>query len=148
MSRRRSYRDLVEAELETMPLMGLFVVLIPMLLLSAVFLQISVIDLNLPEEAAAELDRQREELALTVEIGEEAFLVSAKGFESLTIPRTGEDAGVRLLDELRGIHAQHPGNQAVTIVSRPHTRYEDIILVMDLSREAGLPHASLLGKEL
>jgi len=148
MSRRRTYRDLIETELETMPLMGLFVVLIPMLLLSAVFLQISVIDLNLPEETAAELDRQREQLALTVEIGDEAFIVSAKGVGSRTIPRDGEDARDRLLGELAGIHENHPRNRAVTIVSRPETRYEDIILVMDVSREAGLPHASLLGKEL
>jgi biopolymer transport protein ExbD len=148
MSRRRSYRNLIETELETMPLMGLFVVLIPMLLLSAVFLQISVIDLNLPEEAAAELDRQRKQLALTVEIADEAFIVSAKGVGSRTIPRAGEDARERLLGELAGIHEKHPQNQAVTIVSRARTRYEDIILVMDVSREAGLPHASLLGKEL
>jgi biopolymer transport protein ExbD len=148
MSRRRSYRALIEAELETMPLMGLFVVLIPMLLLSAVFLQISVIDLNLPAEEAAAQERQREQFALTVEIAEEAFIVSARGMESRTIPRDGEGARERLLGELSGIRDRNPANEAVTILSRPLTRYEDIILVMDVSREAGLPHASLQGKDL
>jgi hypothetical protein len=83
-----------------------------------------------------------------VEIAEEAFIVSARGMESRTIPRDGEGARERLLGELSGIRDRNPANQAVTILSRPRTRYEDIILVMDVSREAGLPHASLQGKDL
>jgi biopolymer transport protein ExbD len=43
--------------------------------------------------------------------------------------------------------AQHPENEEIMIISQPHTRYEDIIAVMDVSREAGLPSVSLLGAQ-
>ena len=39
---------------------------------------------------------------------------------------------------------QYPDNRDVMIVSQSDTRYEDIVRVMDISREAGLPGSSLL----
>jgi biopolymer transport protein ExbD len=33
------------------------------------------------------------------------------------------------------------------IISEPQTRYEDIVLVMDISREAGMGAVSLLGSQ-
>ena len=44
----RSFRAHVEDDLEIMPLMNLFVALIPMLLISAVFLNVTVIDMKAP----------------------------------------------------------------------------------------------------
>ncbi len=46
----RSFRELVEKDLDIMPLMNLFVALIPMLLISAVFLNVTVIEMDAPPE--------------------------------------------------------------------------------------------------
>lgn len=135
-------RRFVEGELDTLPMMGLFVVLIPMLLLSAVFLEISVIDMDVPTEAQ---EAAAEALGLSVHLNASHFVVEARGFRTRSIPRDTDDAETALRDALVAIAADRPENRAVTIVSQPETRYEEIIWVMDLTREVGLPQVSLSG---
>jgi biopolymer transport protein ExbD len=141
---RRSHRDVIEAELDTLPLMGLFVVLIPMLLLSAVFLEISVIDMGLPgdDDSAPTPDLY----AVSVRIGEEQYTISEQGRTTAVVDRTQPDALLRLTEELRAVRTRRPDQEALTIVSPATTRYEDIINVMDVSRDAGLPQVSLSGE--
>lgn len=143
-SRRKTYRKLVETELETLPLMGLFVVLIPMLLLSAVFLQVTVIPVPLPEDDAAQV-QEAETFSVSVRILDDRFQVEAKGEPARTIARNGA-ALATLSQELLAVVSEHPDNHAVTIISEATTRYEDIVDVMDVSREAGLPQVALAGE--
>ena len=142
--RRRSYRNVIQAELDTLPLMGLFVVLIPMLLLSAVFLEISVIDMYLPNDSSQE--EKQDEFTISVRIHDDQYVVAAKGFAERVVSRGDDEAIDNLHRELYAIASTRPENRAVTIISEPATRYEDIITVMDVSRDAGLPQASLLGE--
>ena len=60
--RQRSLGEHVEGDLEILPLMNLFVVLIPMLLISAVFVHLTVIRMNLPSDDASATPPQRERL--------------------------------------------------------------------------------------
>lgn len=188
MARRRlrRFREIVESDLEILPLMNLFVVLIPMLLLSAVFLELSVIHMAAPgTDEQAEVEKEPFDLA--VHISETSWEIRARDIETRVISRT--EAGVeevqgsggavadgagpgalkdegpaaksiagsdvmtsaidiatavgRLQAALIEIAVDHPDNKAVRIVSQPDTIYEDIIEVMDASRAAGLPEASL-----
>jgi len=66
--KRRRSREIVAADIEVMPLMNLFIVLIPLLLLSAVFIEVSVIDMALPSSAEA-ANAEDARLDLTVRIG-------------------------------------------------------------------------------
>ncbi len=148
-STRRGYRKIIQDDLEIMPLMNLFVAMIPMLLISAVFLNVTVIDMAVPPEVI-EPDGgrdQAENLALAVTIKGEYFVVEGHGISKRVIARSDADAGVQLADALADIAARHPGNQEIMIISEPHTHYGDIIAVMDISREAGLPSVSLLGAD-
>lgn len=143
--RIRKMRELVEADLEILPLMNLFVVLIPMLLLSAAFLQLAVINMAAPggDEAMAE---PIESLDLAVHILPQGYAVEGNGIERTEIARSGRDDGQateQLAALLTSIAQEHPTNRAVRIVSLPATQYDEIIAVMDRSREAGLPEASL-----
>jgi biopolymer transport protein ExbD len=145
LRKKRGYRQVIESDLDTLPLMGLFVVLIPMLLLSAVFLEISVIDLHIPDDD--EIQSENKDLfSISVRIGEEQYVVEAKGYPQRVISRDGEESVTNLLAQLADISARHPDHHSITIISRSTTRYEDIITVMDVSRDAGLPHASLIGE--
>jgi biopolymer transport protein ExbD len=141
---RRSHREVIEAELDTLPLMGLFVVLIPMLLLSAVFLEISVIDMGLPGDDDA--TPVPDAYAISIRIGEDQYTISEQGRPAAVVDRTRPDALVRLTEELRAVRSRRPDHDALTIVSPARTRYEDIINVMDVSRDAGLPQVSLSGE--
>ena len=143
----RSFRSLIEADIEILPLMNLFIVLIPMLLLSAVFIEVSVVDMALPGEASAEdLEKPKKEpLNLSVLIARDLYLIQGNGITARTIERTGESADVSLMDALTSIVGTHPEETSVRILSTPQTKYGEIIAVMDISRDAGLPNAGLAG---
>ncbi len=151
--RRRRSREIVAADIEVLPLMNLFIVLIPLLLLSAVFIEVSVIDMALPTAAeAASANEAR--LDLTVRIGEHAYRVEGNGIEAHEVARRADAAGVYAPDTatrdwltavLGEAVAAFPEQKDVRIVSGPHVRYEEIVAVMDAARAAGLPFASLAG---
>jgi biopolymer transport protein ExbD len=143
---RRNYRKMAEGELDLLPMMNVFIVLIPMLLTSAVFLKVTVIDTNGPS-AAAPASSPEENLSLAITIKDDYFVVEGKGIESRVIARKDADASSKLAAALADVVVQHPDNQDVIIISEPKTRYQDIIAVMDISRASGLPSASLLGAQ-
>jgi len=144
MARTKGHRHLIEADLETLPLMGLFVVLIPMLLLSAVFLEITVVNMSLPGDEA-DAEPAPDPWVVSVRIRTDAYLVEAPGTAARSIPRDDPAARASLVEALRSLREGRPDEHAVHIFSGPEVRYEEIILVMDLSREAGLTQAALVG---
>ncbi len=143
----RSFRELVENDLDIMPLMNLFVALIPMLLISAVFLNVTVIEMDAPPEGVAAESEQKitEPLHLAVTIREDYFVVEGNKLKKSVIDRSGDDPEEALSVALTAVVAAHPDNRDVMIISEAETRYNDIISVMDITRAAGLPSASLLG---
>lgn len=146
----RSFRSLIEADIEILPLMNLFIVLIPMLLLSAVFIEVSTVDMALPGEANdEELDKPKEDpLNLSVLIAPDAYVVEGRGMRARRISRATDDAHLALGEAIAEIARAHPDEKNVRILSMPTTRYGEIIAVMDISREAGLPNAGLAGADL
>lgn len=144
-SRRRGYREMVEGDLEIMPLMNLFVALIPMLLISAVFLNVTVIDMHLPTDASAAQLRAKQALQLSVAIHDGSFVVEGRNLKRRVVDRDLEDPDAELALVLQTIKTEHPENQDIMIISEPQTLYDVIIQVMDISREAGLSGVSLLG---
>src|SRR5262249_34184926 len=79
--RRRGRRHgLGSTELELLPMLNVFIAIIPLLLMSAAFVQVSVIQASLPAEAAAPVDTHADvALDLTVTIHEDAYIVEAAG---------------------------------------------------------------------
>ena len=138
----RRFRKIVESDLQILPMMNLFVVLIPMLLLSAVFLEIAVVRMELPVDEA-DADSAEETLDLAIRIESSRYLIQGRTLAETQVPRDGEGDRDALTEALRGVAAAHPQNKAVRIVSRPTTQYEEIIQVMDASRDAGMPLVSL-----
>lgn len=144
---RRGYRSNIEHDLEIMPLMNLFVAMIPMLLISAVFLNVTVIDMKAPADADAKSMTPKVNLALAITIKDAYYVVEGKGIDKRVIKRANDDSDVALGNALAAIVERYPDNQDVMIISQPHTNYGDIVAVMDISREAGLPAVSLLGAD-
>lgn len=144
--RRHSSRELIAADLDIMPLMNLFVVLIPMLLLSAVFVELSVLDMHLPS-ADDNVNPNDEDLSLSVRIEDDRYVVEGRQLKTRSIARGGEDAEDRLRATLADIRSQRSKEPSLTILSESETHYQDIITVMDIGREAGLGAVSLMGAE-
>jgi len=137
-----------EGELDLLPMMNVFIVLIPMLLTSAVFLKVAVIDPNVPSATGTAPADAGASLSLAITIKDDYFVVEGKGIASRVIARADADASARLAAALADVELSHPDNQDVIIISQPKTRYQDIIAVMDVARASGLPSASLLGANM
>ncbi len=137
-----------EAELDLLPMMNVFIVLIPMLLTSAVFLKVTVIDTNVPSATGTAPADAGANLSLAITIKDDYYVVEGKGIASRVIARTDADASAKLAAALADVALAHPDNQDVIIISQPKTRYQDIISVMDVARASGLPSASLLGANM
>jgi biopolymer transport protein ExbD len=152
---RRRRQTEVNQELELMPMLNVFISIIPLLLLSAAFVQLAVIPTALPapsDTPPAAVATDVEKLSLTIAIGAGAYVVEANGTTVGTITRpeglANDDARARASREelgrtLAAIAARFPEQREVTIAADPTTHYEDIIDVMDVSRGAGLPEAAL-----
>jgi biopolymer transport protein ExbD len=142
-SRRRKKRHVkqVHSELELMPMLNVFIAIIPLLLLSAAFVPVTVIKTTLPADGAA-VAVSDAPLDLAIVIHGDRYVIQVDGAVAGTIAR-GPEAGHEMTATLQQIAASHGGHQEVRIVSRSDTRYEEIIQVMDMARAAGLPEASL-----
>lgn len=139
---RRHFHEHVEADLEIMPLMNLFVALIPMLLISAVFLHISTLRMNLPGDDAA-APPPSESLRLTVDITPDAWVVGARGEDLARVVRGTAASDEELRAALAAAIADRPDEKDVTVASLDATKYDEIVHVMDVARAAGLPNVSL-----
>ena len=145
----------VNTELKLMPLMNIIIALIPMLLLSAVFLEVKIIETTLPRDAeAAEAQAKlpaEPPLDLAVHVRPNAYVIEGHGIDPQVLPRSAATAApdsltsLRLTAVLRGIVAQHPGTTDVRIVAEARTRYQEVIGLMDVARAAGLVNAALEG---
>jgi biopolymer transport protein ExbD len=153
-SKRKTFRSRVAAELELMPMLNVFITIIPLLLLSAAFVPVTVIQASLPAGAPA-AQASDGPLELTVAIRDDAFIVEGNGLPARAIPRpasAADSAGVQtaraeLGAALQEIAAARPDHREVRIVAEATTRYEVIIDVMDVARAAGLPDVALAGAE-
>jgi biopolymer transport protein ExbD len=131
------------SELDLMPMINVFIAIIPLLLLSAAFVPVTVIKTTLPAGGAVAEAASDASLDLAIVIQPQAYVLNVNGAVARTIPRPGPEAQSQLTGALQEVAAAHPGHREVRIVSLPTTLYEEIIQVMDVARAAGLPEAAL-----
>ena len=136
-------RSAPKADLDLVPIMNLVTILIPFLLLSAQFVQISTIDNTLPAMSDVRPEPTEEEpLALRVEIHELGFAVHASPFaepveltcvggfcKSATAWDTAE-----LVDVLEDLKRDWPDTEDMILVPGADVPYEAVIATLDAAR--------------
>lgn len=153
---RKQRKELkVNTDLKLMPLMNIIIALIPMLLLSAVFIEVKIIETSLPRDAeaatAATQAPATPPLDLAVHVRPDVYVVEGHGIEPLLIARKSGAASpdsvtaLQLTRVLQSIVAAHPGTTDVRIVAEAHTHYQEVISLMDAARAAGLVNPALEG---
>lgn len=145
--RGRNGKNHEPEELNLLPLMSLFVALVPALLYSAVFLPVSALGLDFPGTGGA---ASQSPLALAVRLTDSTYAVDGVPDSTYApIPRAGESgpgpALTALRGELDGIHHRFPGAAGAILVVSPQIPYRDVVTVMDQVREAGFGNSTLLG---
>jgi Biopolymer transport protein len=136
MRRHRGKRRSSEpAELNVTAFLNLMVVLVPFLLITAVFSRITILQLNLPEGGAAnsgdQLEFQVEVIVRgsALEIGDGEKVIHRIG------NRDEEGYDFRGLSEvLLEIKKNYPDMLKATILVEPDIRYETVVAVMDATR--------------
>ncbi|MFO7305687.1 MAG: biopolymer transporter ExbD [Gammaproteobacteria bacterium] len=131
-SRRRKPQ---EQEMQITAFMNLMVVLVPFLLITAVFSRLSIIELNLPAATPA-AQEPPQGFELEVVVRKNAIEVAERNSGLLGRYPAGEqgydyDALRKKLKELK---AQFPDVIAATILLEPDTPYDVVVQVMDTVR--------------
>jgi len=134
------------ATLELMPVMNLVTILIPLLLMGATMVNLSVIDTSLPGIVGDKTVPDEPSLQLTVAITNLGLGLksAAGGIEvagDLELPCATQPCGVDgydyagLTDALARIKDDHPDENSLILLPEERVPYEVLVKVMDASRE-------------
>ncbi len=121
--------------------MNLFMVLIPFLLLTAVFARTTIIDLRLPQESMAESDKKEvtSDEVLTISVTDSGLYFSGLGKSTPPVKKKDNEYDFELLTKrLEKIKDEHPEKEEVILLFSPDAPYELIIRMMDATRETSI----------
>ena len=134
-ARWRRTRRAKAAELNITAFMNLMVVLVPFLLITAVFSRITILELNLPTKAQAG-DSQKQTLQLEVIVRANELIVADRS--SGPLKRLQARAGTYPLAELTSylekVKERFPNKQDITLLLEPDVSYDVLVQVMDAVR--------------
>ena len=148
MSRRRHYRTKgsVVPELDITTFLNLMVVLVPFLLITAVFSRISIMELNVPAGAGGAVSKPK----VTIEViarKDRLELGNGKGVIANLPNVDGKYDLAKLTKYLLKIKANYPKKTDATILVEPNINYDNMIKVMDTVRLAEITHDGTKEKE-
>lgn len=134
-NRIKRRRQIKSVELDITAFMNLMVILVPFLLITAVFSRVTVLDLYLPAQADEQASA-KPSFQLEVTIREKNISVSeARSGLSKVIENTNQQYDlVALRQFLAQVKTLHPDRLDANILAEPGTRYEILVKVMDAVR--------------
>ena len=121
--------------------MNLMVILVPFLLITAVFTRMTILELNLPP-ASSSSNETKQELQLEITIHKDALEVGDR--HSGLIKRIDNVKGYdykTLSEVMKQIKSRFPDKLNATILSEPDTSYDVLVQVMDAVRVAEVVQA-------
>lgn len=129
-------------ELDVTTFMNLMVVLVPFLLLSAVFSEIAIHDLNLPtiaESVSVEDDKTKVNLEVVVRRDHLDLLDRYRGRLMLIQNKDGKHDFTALGSKLREIKLSYPHVSHITLLLDQDVKYEILVATMDVVRNYDAP---------
>ncbi len=132
----RRHRRHEEAELNITAFMNLMVVLVPFLLITAVFSRLTILELDLPGSSEP-TSEQAPLLSLEVVVRPGELQVADRGTGLLkAFPRTGDGSEIEAMASFlrQQVKPRFPDATAVTILLEPDIRYDTVVKVMDAVR--------------
>jgi len=138
-SKKRSQQEPEEA-IHIVALWNLMIILIPFLLLSAVFSRTAILNVYLPEAPSGEKqqlkDVKEHPPLLIVSILKDGFVINDGEKVLAALPKVQDRHDFEKLSSLLlQLKGQLPNHEEIILLSEPAIRYETIIQTMDASRE-------------
>lgn len=138
--RRRSGRRYKEetAELNITAFMNLMVILVPFLLITAVFSRLAILELNLPGSSSEPVDPQDQTFQLEVIVREDKIEVGDRNQGLLGVyPNTPDGYDYEAVEtKLVELKEAYPQKTDASILLEPGIEYNTLVQVMDLVRVA------------
>ena len=141
MNRRHHYRrSLKEApDLDMTTFLNLMVVLVPFLLITAVFSRITIVELSLPTSAGAAA-ATKQNVRIEVIVRDEGFELANGRSVIARIPKVdGAYDLASLTEHVMSLKRSHPDRNDASVLLEPQIEYDHLIQVMDRVRTAELP---------
>lgn len=116
--------------------LNLMVVLIPFLLISAVFSRVTIMELNVPTTAGGSISKTRN-FAIEVIVRKKGFEIANGSSVEAAIPKKDDQYDMQMLHEmLKRLKARYPGKDDATVLMEPDIEYDYLIQIMDAVRGA------------
>lgn len=141
MARRHHYRRRTTgpAELDMTTFLNLMVVLVPFLLITAVFSRITIVELSLPSSNSG-APPNKPSFSLEVIVRESGLELTNGRAVLARIPKVDEAYDLGQLSEyVQGLKQEHPDRNDASVLLEPSIHYDHLIQVMDAVRSAELP---------
>lgn len=139
MSRRHHYntKSKEPPELDITTFLNLMVVLVPFLLITAVFSRITIIELDIPAGAAGAVDKPKVNVEVIVR-ADRLELGNGQGVIARIPNVDGKHDTATLSDYLQKIKGNYPDKTDATILIEENIEYNQMVRVMDAVRSAEL----------
>ena len=140
-SRRGGRRGNIEtAELNITAFMNLMVILVPFLLITAVFSRLAILELNLPGSSSEPVDPEDQTFNLEVIVREAGIELTNGKAVIASIPNKDEEFDLDTLsDYIVELKQQYPDQEAASVLMEAQIPYDYLIRVMDIVRSVEVP---------
>lgn len=152
MARRHHYRRRTKDsahELDVTTFLNLMVVLVPFLLITAVFSRLTIVELNLPSSTGGPSSSE-EGFRVEVIVREEGIEIGNGSAIIAAIPKQDDEFDFeKLSDYMIELKNEYPDQNAASVLMEAHIPYDYLIQVMDIVRAAEIPieNSSIDGEE-
>jgi len=135
MRRLRKHRHSIPVEMNITAFMNLMVILVPFLLITAVFTRMTILELNLPSGEQSQEQNLEERHGLEVIVRANKIIVIDQGKEIKTVElKDGRQDMATLNEVLKKYKTIIVDRKAATILLEPDIDYETLVKVMDSVR--------------
>jgi biopolymer transport protein ExbD len=136
--RRKHVRE--DVELNITAFLNLMVILIPFLLITAVFSRVTVLELNLPSKNAIARQEEKIKLQLELVVRKDSFEIRDSNLGRIKyFPRSADSTNWKAFTNvLVEIKSRFPEEQSITLLLEPKINYKTLIKVMDRVRYADI----------
>lgn len=126
-------------ELDVTTFLNLMVILIPFLLLTAVFTRVTVLELNMPASAGGSSNK-KPKISVEVIVRKKKLQVSNGRSVIANVPSIdGEYDVLRLSELLQQLKKDYPEKEDATVLMEPNIEYRYLVQVMDAIRATDAP---------
>lgn len=136
-TRHHYRREDKPAELDVTTFLNLMVVLIPFLLVTAVFSRITIQELHLPTAAAGGANLDKPQISIEVIVRTDRIQLSDGEKITATIKNAADNYDIKELSaQLQGLKDKYKEIKEATLLIEPEIEYETLIHIMDAVKTA------------